>query len=115
MMKRHWLTLRKFLTGVFGVLGLMVVNPKLTVAQALLPIIESTAVNYVNNTLTVTGTGFGASPRVTLGTTVLTTRNYSATSIAAAFPSGSPPSSFTPGDYLLTITFNLPTIPTAGA
>jgi hypothetical protein len=69
------------------------------------PILDSAQVNYVAGALTLVGSGFGSSPKITLGTTALTVASSNATQIVANFPTGSPPSSFNPGNYLLTVSF----------
>lgn len=71
-----------------------------------IPLINAATVNYTNNTLTLLGTGFGTSPKVTLGTAVLTVQSASSTRIVAAFPADSPPATFSPGSYFLTVTSN---------
>lgn len=70
-----------------------------------LPIILSTNVNYSNGTLTITGQNFGDSPVVTLDTTNFPTLSATASQIVASFPAGSPPSSFAPGTYFLTLQY----------
>ena len=91
------------LFAVLAALGLLLIGS--TPANAL-AIIDSAAVDYTAKTLTIAGSGFGAAPKVTVGTVNLTVSSASATKIVAAFPAASPPSGFTPGSYLLTITFN---------
>jgi Protein of unknown function (DUF1566)/Collagen triple helix repeat (20 copies) len=75
-------------------------------AQNGFPLISSADVDYSHNTLTVSGTNFGLSPKVTVGAATLTAPSATATSIVANFPSTALPSSFTPGTYFLTITFS---------
>jgi hypothetical protein len=67
-----------------------------------IPIINKAVVDYKSNTITITGTNFPSGPAVTLGSTALTTQpGATSTQIVAAFPTTSPPSSFTPGTYFL--------------
>ncbi|MGD1093702.1 MAG: IPT/TIG domain-containing protein [Bryobacteraceae bacterium] len=77
-------------------------------AQA--PVIDAASVNYGTSRLTISGSNFGtgSSPTVSLGTVAMVVQSYSATSVVAAFPSGSPLSSFAPGSYLLTAQFQVP-------
>jgi hypothetical protein len=77
-----------------------------------LPLIISTTVNYTNGTLTINGQNFGSSASVTLDSMMFPTVSSSSSQVVANFPSGTPPSSFTPGTYFLTIQFKnqLPTI-----
>ncbi len=82
-----------------------IVLVKHVVAQVALPIINSAIVNYAAGTLTVQGVNFGTSPKVTLGTTMLTVQSASPTQIVAAFPAASPLASFAPGDYFLKVVF----------
>jgi hypothetical protein len=100
MSKKH------FFTASIAVSCLAFIHSELAMGAT---VIDSTAVNYAAKTLTITGTGFGEAPKVSVGgVAALTTSSSSATSIVAAFPTASPPSSFTPGDYLLTIVFKEP-------
>jgi hypothetical protein len=72
-------------------------------------VIDSASVNFVDGTLTIKGTGFGTSPIVTVGTHTLITAVSPAPSgkqIVARFPASLSPLSLTPGDYLLTVTFD---------
>jgi len=68
--------------------------------------ITSTTVDYTKNTLTITGTSFGLSPKITLATVTLTAQTATSTQIVAVFPSSSPPSSFVPGIYGLLVKFS---------
>lgn len=70
-----------------------------------LGVIESATVNLTAKTLTLSGTSFGSSPKVSVGAVSLTVSSASSTKIVAAFPAASPPSGFTPGDYLVTVSF----------
>jgi hypothetical protein len=84
-----------------------------TSAQAAgLPLVISATVNYSQNTLTITGQNFGGSPKVTLDAMTFPTMSSSSSQIVADFPNSTPPSSFTPGTYFLTVAFNnqFPTI-----
>jgi hypothetical protein len=97
-----------WLIGVLGSLGLIVGS-----AQAAgLPITTSATVDYSHGTLTVSGQNFGASPLVMLNSLAFPTLSSASGQIVASFPSGSPPSSFTPGTYFLTLQFKnqLPSI-----
>jgi hypothetical protein len=71
-----------------------------------IPLINSAVVDYTVKTLTISGTGFGASPAITLGTVPLGRQSATSTQIVATFPSQSPPSAFAPGDYFLKVTFS---------
>jgi hypothetical protein len=73
------------------------------VLAAGLPLVISTTVNYTNNTLTISGQNFGSSPTVTLDSMSFPTQSVSSGQIVADFPAGSPPSSFRPGTYFLTM------------
>ena len=78
-----------------------------------LPLVISATVDYTHNTLTISGQNFGASPTVTLDALTFPAQSpSSSTQIVANFPSGKAPASFTPGTYILTVTFKnqLPTI-----
>lgn len=65
----------------------------------------SATVNYVKGTLTITGTDFGKDPEVQVDDKAFKTVSASRTQIVADFPSGMPPSNFTPGTYALKIRF----------
>jgi Phage Tail Collar Domain/Collagen triple helix repeat (20 copies) len=69
------------------------------------PLVISAAVNYTQNTLTITGQNFGSNPSVTLDDLTFTTQSAAGTQIVANFPAGMPPASFTPGTYFLTLQF----------
>ena len=89
------------LTAVIASLGLISSQ-----AQAAgLPIVISATVNYGQNTLTITGQNFGSSPTVTLDSLTFPTQSSAGSQIVANFPTGTPPSSFTPGTYFLTVVF----------
>jgi hypothetical protein len=77
-----------------------------------LPLIISATVDYTHGTLTVSGQNFGSSPLVMLNSLTFPTLSPGSGQIVASFPSGSPPSSFTPGTYFLTLQFKnqLPSI-----
>jgi hypothetical protein len=75
-------------------------------AQISIPVINSAVVDYGHNTLTVSGTNFGSSPKITLGGVTLAAQSATATKIVANFPSTALPSSFVPGTYFLQITFS---------
>jgi Protein of unknown function (DUF1566)/Collagen triple helix repeat (20 copies)/IPT/TIG domain len=70
-----------------------------------LPLIVSATVNYTNKTLTITGQNFGSSASVTLDSMTFPTMSSSSSQIVADFPNSTPPSSFTPGTYFLTLQF----------
>jgi hypothetical protein len=94
--------------GVIGSLGLVALP-----AQAVgLPLVISATVNYSQKTLTISGQNFGSSPHVTLDSLSFPAMSSTSTQIVADFPSGTPPSGFTPGTYFLTVTFKnqLPTV-----
>src|SRR5947209_3814585 len=75
-----------------------------------LPLIKSAVVDTVNKTLTLTGSNLGLGPVVTLGSVTLGVQSSTATQIVTTFP-GTSLSSFTPGDYFLTVKFTNDTIP----
>ena len=77
-----------------------------------LPLVISATVNYSSATLTISGQNFGSNPVVRLDNSNFATVSASASQIVASFPSGSPPSSFTPGTYFLTLQYKnqLPSI-----
>jgi hypothetical protein len=77
-----------------------------------LPVVISATVDYTHKTVTITGQNFGSSPTVTLDSITFPTMSTGTKQIVADFPNTSPPSSFTPGTYFLTVTFRnqLPTI-----
>jgi hypothetical protein len=84
-----------------------------TRAQAAgLPLVISATVDYTHKTVTITGQNFGSSPTVTLDSMTFMTMTAASKQIVADFPNTSPPSSFTPGTYFLTVTFRnqFPTI-----
>jgi hypothetical protein len=94
--------------GAMALLGLMS-SP----AQAAgLPLVISATVDYTHGTLTVSGQNFGSSALVMLNSLTFPTTSSASSQIVASFPSGSPPSSFTPGTYFLTLQFKnqLPSI-----
>jgi hypothetical protein len=96
------------LLGILVLTGLVTPN-----AQAAgLPIVISATVDYAHNTLTITGQNFGSSPTVMLDSMTFPTMTSASKQIVADFPNTSPPSSFTPGTYFLTVTFRnqLPSI-----
>ena len=100
-------------SGVFAAVAaasLALVQPAAMEAQ-ITAFVQSTSVNYTANTITITGTGFGSSPAVKVGTLALTTSSSSSTKIVAAFPAASPPSSLTPGTYRVSINFYFPELP----
>ena len=75
-------------------------------AQAAFPVIVSATVDYTQKTLKITGQNFGTNPTIILGSMTLPTKPPASGSlIVGNFPSGMPPSSFTPGTYFLTVQF----------
>jgi hypothetical protein len=87
-----------------------VVTPRAQAAG--LPVVISATVDYAHKTVTITGQNFGSSPTVTLDSMTFPTMSSASKQIIADFPNTSPPSSFAPGTYFLTVTFRnqLPTI-----
>jgi Protein of unknown function (DUF1566)/Collagen triple helix repeat (20 copies) len=77
-----------------------------------LPVVISATVDYMHNTLTISGQNFGGLPTVTLDSMTFPTMTAASKQIVADFPNTTPPASFTPGTYFLTVTFRnqLPTI-----
>jgi hypothetical protein len=77
-----------------------------------LPVVISATVDYTHKTVTISGQNFGSSPTVTLDSITFPTMTAASKQIVADFPNTSPPSSFTPGTYFLTVTFRnqFPTI-----
>jgi hypothetical protein len=74
--------------------------------------ITSATVNYVANTLTISGTQLlgvdsNAVPSVTLGSTSLAVVSATPTSITASFPAASPVASFPPGTYILSLVLSV--------
>ena len=69
------------------------------------PFVISATVDYTHNTLTITGQNFGSSPTITVDSLTFPTQSSSSNQIVGNFPSGVPPSSFTPGTYFLTLKF----------
>lgn len=70
-----------------------------------LPIVISATLDYTLKTVTISGQNFGSSPSVTLDSIALPTVSSASNQIVADFPNSTPPSSFTPGTYLLTVAF----------
>jgi hypothetical protein len=102
-------------TRVFALLLSTVVLTELIAPKAQaagLPVVISATVDYTHKTVTITGQNFGSSPTVTLDSITFPTMTAASKQIVADFPNTSPPSSFTPGTYFLTVTFRnqLPTI-----
>jgi hypothetical protein len=97
--------LRKFILEVLH--SLLVSGLLTSAAQAQsFPLINSATIDYTTKTITIAGTNFGSSPAVTFDAMALTVQTATNTQIVAAFPSASPPSSFTPGTYFLNIRFS---------
>ena len=75
-------------------------------AQALgIPLIISTSVDSQHGTVIINGQNFGKAPVVNLNQLLFRTQSATTTQVIATFPDASPLSSFTPGTYVLTITF----------
>jgi hypothetical protein len=70
-----------------------------------LPVILDASVDYGHASLTLTGQNFGTSPVVTVGNLQFSTLSAASNQIVASFPSGQPPSSFTPGSYFLVVSY----------
>jgi hypothetical protein len=106
--------MKRFLAIVLSAALGMAVTPSVTHAAGL-PLILNTTVNYTQNTLTVNGQNFGSKPVVMLNNLEFPTVSSSSSEIVADFPSGYPPSSFTPGTYFLTVQYSnqLPSLFTA--
>lgn len=85
--------------------ALLVITLSHSAHAAGLPVVISATVDYRQNTLTITGQNFGNSPLVTLDATKFATQSTKSNQIVADFPTGSPPSSFAPGTYFLTLQF----------
>ena len=79
------------------------------------PVVISTTVDSLHNTLTINGQNFGSNAIITLGSIKFTTVSSSSTQILGSFPAGNSASSFSPGTYFLTLQFTnqLPSIFTA--
>jgi len=113
-MRLSWPKVIAFVSVCSACFLLALAQPQSAVAQSLsglensqsFPSINSAVVDYGNNTITITGTNFGSGPLVTLGGVTLSVLQTTSTQIAATFPSASPPSGFTPGTYLLNVTFS---------
>ncbi len=68
-----------------------------------LPLIVSATVDYTHGTLTIKGQNFGSSPTITVDSMTFPTVSSASNQIVGTFPSGTPPSSFTPGTYFLVL------------
>lgn len=79
------------------------------------PVVISTTVDSIHNTLTMNGQNFGSNAIITLGSIKFTTVSSSSTQILGSFPAANPASSFSPGTYFLTLQFanQVPSIFTA--
>ena len=99
---------KRIFTASMAFSSLAFIHPNLAKSAA---VINSAVVNYTAQTLTIKGTGFGEEPKVSVGTVALTISSSSVDSIIAVFPAASPPSSFAPGDYRLTVVFKEPPQP----
>jgi Protein of unknown function (DUF1566)/Collagen triple helix repeat (20 copies) len=85
-------------------LGLMGLLPRESLAAGF-PEIVSATVDYTQKTLTINGQNFGSRPAVRLDSTNFPTMSSASNQIVANFPNSTPPSSFTPGTYFLTVEF----------
>jgi uncharacterized protein DUF1566/collagen triple helix repeat protein/IPT/TIG domain-containing protein len=101
----------KHLAQLFSLLAFVALLPAEAPAAGL-PLVISATVNYSSATLTISGQNFGSNPVVTLNNSNFTTVSASASQIVASFPSSSPPTSFIPGTYFLTLQYRnqLPSI-----
>ncbi len=68
-------------------------------------VIQSTSVNYSENTLVLKGRNFGANPTVVFGNQALATQSASGTQIVAKFRVEAPATSFAPGTYVVVAQF----------
>lgn len=96
------------MTRIFGLLlsTLILLGLLAPKAQAAgLPIVTSATVDYTHMTLTITGQNFGSNPVVTLDKLSFPTVSTSTNQIVANIPSGSPPTTLTPGTYFLTLQY----------
>ena len=98
--------------AVLRFLALCILAMPLVARASGFPIVLSTTVDPVHNTLTINGQNFGASPTITLDSMHFLASTVSSTQIVANFPQGSLVSSFVPGTYFLTLTYSnqLPSI-----
>ena len=101
----------KHLAQLFSLLAFVALQPAQAPAAGL-PLVISATVNYSTATLTISGQNFGTNPVVTLGNSNFAILAASTSQIVASFPSGTPPSNFTPGTYFLTLQYKnqLPSI-----
>lgn len=99
--------------GLFlGLVGLFGIVNSLAYASGI-PLVLNTTVNSSSGTLTINGQNFGSSPVVTLNNSSFPiVQPPGSSQIVASFPNDKPLSTFTPGTYLLTLTFKnqLPSI-----
>ena len=90
---------------ILSALGLLGFAPPAARAAGL-PIVVSATVDYTHKTsMTITGQNFGSNPAVTLDQLNFPTVSSSSSQIVANFPSGSPPATFAPGTYFLTMQY----------
>ena len=97
------MSIRNIFTGVTaGAIALLGLLASPTQAAGL-PLVINATVNYSQKTLSISGQNFGGSPSVTLNSMSFPTLSSASNQIVAKFPDGTPPSSFVPGTYFLTI------------
>jgi hypothetical protein len=73
------------------------------VGAAGFPLIQSATVDYTQKTLTISGQNLGSHPTITVNAIVFSTARASSTYVVGIFPPSTPPSSFAPGTYFLTV------------
>jgi hypothetical protein len=101
------LTAMRLRPAAFGILILSTLAFPTALFAANDPVVTGVLVNYPGNTIAITGANFGNVATISLGNTLLTPQNSTATLIGAAFPAASPAATWT-GTYSLKITFALP-------
>ncbi len=94
--------MKRFMAIVVGIFVWAGVLPSTAVAAGL-PVIVSATVDYTHSTMTVAGQNFGSNSVVALDSVTFPTASAASNKIVANFPGGSPPSSFVPGTYSLTV------------
>jgi hypothetical protein len=104
--------MKRFRGPFLGLIGLFGIVNSPAYASGI-PLVLNTTVNSSTATLTINGQNFGSSPVVTLNNSSFPIiQPPGASQIVAGFPNDKPLSTFTPGTYLLTLTFKnqLPSI-----
>src|ERR1700733_325602 len=103
--------MKRFIGFYLGLVGLFGIVTSPAYASGF-PLVLNTTVNSSSGTLTINGQNFGSNPVVTLNNASFQILQPGSSQIVAAFPSDKPLSTFTPGTYLLTLTFKnqLPSI-----